>query len=750
MSDINVNVTPEEVLVVKITVDENSAQAARDAADRAQDILDEIQDAGVVVVDATTTAKGVVKLAGDLGGTAENPTVPELAYKAATTYVDSQDTAKLAEAKTYSDGLIAQLINGAPEDANTLKELNDKILAVQAIIGGSTADGDALVNTVAELLAVFATFPEGVDLVNLLAGKVNTTDVYNALDCIVAGKVADARQLKVLNDFITALQTGKEDTLNKSNDVGDMASTTKFPVWKVISDWVIGRFQPKLVAGANIAIDNSNPLAPVISASSGGGGDMLLASPQTVSGLKTFLAGMFGLRNIANTFTSFITNANTASRTYTLKDRNGTLLDDTDYTTLNNLINGKAPTFAGTSNYLLKYLNATTVGISRFFDDGTFFGLGTANPATKDFTLGNQSDRTIGIENSSSAIKGRDLNVEAGKTINYLENSELTRIGGANTYSGFSISRSVSGDLYAGIRNLGVIKVALSGTAITLHPDAGGYYYVGDFVITYNGTEFASQDAGFTKKNGVNTTWFSSFLFSSRFSEKLYVIIGGMLKFTTNGGATFTDIQSVSLKSNQMTENSLGDVFFLVGGYLWKQTGGTGLFVNTNIPLLGTYVTCLNNNDIISASNTKLYRLSYGTTVAVEMKTIAITGQFGGFCSDANDRLMFTAGEFSTPQPIYLLETNSIGTANLDGGTLRHKAGTGKGTGKSRLEGWTGQKTTSGTDMQVLTKRYEYDENGHYTLFSIPTYSDNASAIAGGLTTGKFYRTATGQLMIVY
>jgi hypothetical protein len=195
----------------------------------------------------------------------------ELAAKALTTYVDSQDTAKLNEAKAYSDGLITQLINGAPSDANTLKELNDKILAVQAIIGGSTADGDSLVNTVAELLAVFATFPEGVDLVTLLAGKVNTSDVYNALDCIIAGKVADARQLKVLNDLITTLRADvnsnttaiglRELSSNKSQDIEtDKASTTKFGSVKAFYDWCVGRFQPLLVSGTNIKTINGTSL----------------------------------------------------------------------------------------------------------------------------------------------------------------------------------------------------------------------------------------------------------------------------------------------------------------------------------------------------------------------------------------------------------------------------------------------------------------------------------------------------------
>ena len=57
---------------------------------------------------------------------------------------------------------------------------------------------------------------------------------------------------------------------------------------------------------------------------------------QTFStGVKTFLAWMLGLRNVANTFTSFFTNTNTASRTYTLKDSDWTLAFTSDITGTN-------------------------------------------------------------------------------------------------------------------------------------------------------------------------------------------------------------------------------------------------------------------------------------------------------------------------------------------------------------------------------------------------------------------------------
>lgn len=110
--------------------------------------------------------------------------------------------------------LSTQLLGGAPDNANTLKELYDYIVSLQAIVGSATPDGDSIVNTLTELLAVFSTYSEGVDLAVLLNGKVNTTDVNNALDSIVAGKVLDARQGKVLNDLISALTTAKQDTFS--------------------------------------------------------------------------------------------------------------------------------------------------------------------------------------------------------------------------------------------------------------------------------------------------------------------------------------------------------------------------------------------------------------------------------------------------------------------------------------------------------------------------------------------------------
>lgn len=61
-------------------------------------------------------------------------------------------------------------------------------------------------------------------------------------------------------------------------------------------------------------------------------GDTVLANTQTNSGLKTFLNATFGLRNVANTITSFFTTAATVTRTWVLPNKDGTIAMTSDIT----------------------------------------------------------------------------------------------------------------------------------------------------------------------------------------------------------------------------------------------------------------------------------------------------------------------------------------------------------------------------------------------------------------------------------
>lgn len=88
-----------------------------------------------------------------------------------------------------------------------------------------------------------------------------------------------------------------------------------------------------------------------------------LSTANTWSAIQTFLSGMFGLRNVANTFTSFFTNTNTASRTYTLKDASWTLAFTTDITGTNSGTNtGDQTSIVGITGTKAQFDTACTDG----------------------------------------------------------------------------------------------------------------------------------------------------------------------------------------------------------------------------------------------------------------------------------------------------------------------------------------------------------------------------------------------------
>lgn len=126
------------------------------------------------------------------------------------------DAVVLASAQTYSESLIAQLKGGAPLNYDTLGEIATELIALRSIVGGLSPDGDTVVNTINELMAVLTSYPEGTDLFALIQGKVAKTDIYNAFDCVVSGKVADARTVKTLNDALTALTTAVGNKVDKA------------------------------------------------------------------------------------------------------------------------------------------------------------------------------------------------------------------------------------------------------------------------------------------------------------------------------------------------------------------------------------------------------------------------------------------------------------------------------------------------------------------------------------------------------
>ena len=95
--------------------------------------------------DASTTAKGLVKLAGDLGGTADLPTVPGLAGKAATTTTISAGTGLTGGGDLSANRTIAANFGTA---AGTIAQGNDsRIVGAEQTSNKGAANGYASLNS---------------------------------------------------------------------------------------------------------------------------------------------------------------------------------------------------------------------------------------------------------------------------------------------------------------------------------------------------------------------------------------------------------------------------------------------------------------------------------------------------------------------------------------------------------------------------------------------------------------------------
>lgn len=659
------------------------------------------------------------------------------------TEVDTKDAETLFDANAYTDSIASTKL-----DASAYNDRFKGVYLTEAALNAAhpTANvGDyAQVNEVGATDVVNYNWDgeESIWVKNVTEGGSGATNTDELPEGSTNFYYTAARFIADLTyaRIITALGFTPENSVNKSNDAADIASTSKFPVWKVITDWCINRFQPKLVQGTNITIDNTNPLAPVINAS-GGGGDMTTTTDQTVSGIKTFLNGKLGFRNVANTFTSFFTNANTAIRTYTLPNKDGTVAMTSDI----------LAQLTGTVNYLVKFGTTTTGVVSRLFDNGTFFGIGTVNTPTKDLTLGNQTNKEIGIEESSNTTKGRDLKIKAGRTINFAQSQGFTDL--MQISRGWWGTTASNGNIYASVKG-GDIYMQTGGTGnfVALGQTARNY---GMMASAPNGNIYcAASPSGniYMQTNGTGS--FVSLGLAALEWQAVAVspngnvyaaVRNGDIYMQTNGAGAFVALNQTPRMWQGMTSSPNGNVYAChETGDIYMQTNGTGNFVALGQTSRAWY-------GLACASNGNVYATTYGGDIYMQ------TSGAGNFVALGQTSRNYLGIASSSTGNIYVVVQNgsiyqqinyNVGTADLDGGALQHYAGTGKGTGKSRYEIWTGQKTTSGTDMQIETLRGYFDENGFFVHLSTPEYANDAAAdVDTNLPSGAHYKiTGSRQL----
>ncbi len=134
-------------------------------------------------------------------------------------------TLTLTVAGKETTGVANTLINALKDGSTeTIASLKTSIDTITNLVTSETPDGIA--NTLQEIIAVFASYPEGLDLITAFNTKVNLTDVANQLTQTESGKVLDARQGKVLNDIIVALKAGSSETIaSLKTSINTLATT---------------------------------------------------------------------------------------------------------------------------------------------------------------------------------------------------------------------------------------------------------------------------------------------------------------------------------------------------------------------------------------------------------------------------------------------------------------------------------------------------------------------------------------------
>lgn len=148
---------------------------------------------------------------------------------------------------------------------------------------------------------------------NIVAAQLATAQIAD--EAVTLAKMAHVSTARILGRVTAA-----------TGDVESLTGTQATTLLDVFTDALQGLVPLSGGGTANFLRADGTWVAP------GGSGDMVLASAQTNTGIKTFLDTTMKLRNVANTFDGYFVNTNTADRIYTLQNAAGTIAFTSDIT----------------------------------------------------------------------------------------------------------------------------------------------------------------------------------------------------------------------------------------------------------------------------------------------------------------------------------------------------------------------------------------------------------------------------------
>lgn len=214
-----------------------ASAAASAATDRANHTGTQSAD---TLVDGSTnkafTAAERTKLAGVATGATANSSDAYLLSRANHTGTQSADT----------------IVDGTTNKVFTATEKTD-LATIKALVGDGVTDGDAIVDTLSEMLTVFQTYSEGVDLATQLANKLNASSASNTLYVSKDGDDGTGTRERVDLPFLTinaaVLAATSGDTIVIYP--GNYTVTSKLPIETGINYHFIGKGTVTLGAGAS-------------------------------------------------------------------------------------------------------------------------------------------------------------------------------------------------------------------------------------------------------------------------------------------------------------------------------------------------------------------------------------------------------------------------------------------------------------------------------------------------------------------
>lgn len=348
-----------------------------------------------------------------------------------------------------------------------------------------------------------------------------------------------------------------------------------------------------------------------------------LTSTSTFStGVKTFLAGMFALRNVANTFNALFTNTNTADRTYTLKDASGTLAFTSDITGTNSNTNTGDQTITNSSDATSHTVTLSASGGSVQLIEGsgvtlTTGGTGSAGTVTIAATGGSGTVTATGGSLTSNAVVlgagTTDTKVSTGLTTD--GGSQLNLGVNATTIGKVKMFGNTSGDVT-------IQPTAAAGTATvqTLPATTGTLV---NRVTTANGISASNTDGAlsFTVGN-ITPGTVNGQTISSTASFTGSVAVATTLEL---GHATDTTISRAS--AGQIAVEGVNVI--MNGGALGTPSSAT-LTNATGLPVAGITASTstalgVGSIELGHASDTSITRVSAGVA-AIEGVNILTTG----------------------------------------------------------------------------------------------------------------------------